>query len=543
MGGQEVSATRPKTRPLRGFSLVAGRQLTNGDRKFAALDPRRGVELAPSFIAANAEAIERAASAAAVAAPEWAASSGKTRGALLERIARKLEAAMAALVDRAELETGLPRARLEAEVARTCWQLRLYGATACEGHWVDARIETGDPTRQPLPKHDHRSFRRAIGPVVVFGASNFPFAYSVAGGDTASALAAGCPVIVKAHPAHPGVSELVGRIITAAVAELKLPQGIFSLLMDAQVEVGVALVKHPKIKAVGFTGSLRGGRALADLAAARPEPIPVYAEMGSINPIFILPGALAERRAEIVQGLLQSATVGVGQMCTNPGVVVMLRTPASTDFLREFRHRLEEYSGGVMLHAGIAQAYKRGTEARARLTGVEPLVRRGAEGSCAVAAQWFETEAAVFLVTPELHEEIFGPSGLVVWCERRDEVLEVARRIRGSLTASIHAGKSDRYLSNRLATLLPEFAGRVVWNGYPTGLEVTTGVVHGGPYPATSDGGRSTSVGPRALERWTRLICYQNYPARLLPSELRDENPLSIWRQVNGRHQREPIIV
>jgi 2,5-dioxopentanoate dehydrogenase len=356
----------------------------------------------------------------------------------------------------------------------------------------------------------------------------------VAGGDTASAFAAGCPVIVKAHPAHPGTSELVGRLILHAVRDCNLPEGTFSLLFDAGFEVGQALVKHPLVKGVGFTGSLKGGRALADLAAARPEPIPVYAEMGSINPLFILPGALAERSAALVDGLHGSATLGVGQFCTNPGLIVLERSDAAGKFVQALAGKLAGTPEAAMLTPGIRKNFLKGIDQRGQHAGVKKLAEARMSLPCGAAPVWFETDAKYFLGNHELSEEIFGPSSLVVWCEDRAEMLAVARRLEGSLTASLHAGSAEAKEQRELVEILADKAGRLILNGYPTGLEVSHAIVHGGPYPATSDGGRSTSVGTRALVRWARLVCYQNFADELLPPELQNANPLKIRRMVEG---------
>lgn len=524
-----------------GGNLIGFGSSGVGGAVFKAFNPATGEHFEPGFASATSEDVGRATQLAEAAAPVWAKLSGAKRNEFLRRIADSLEAKAGDLVARAMLETGLPEPRLRGEVARTAAQLRLYGEAAERGDWLDARIETAQPERKPLPKPDHRSMLRALGPVVVFGSSNFPFAYSVAGGDTASALAAGCPVIVKAHPAHPGTSELVGRLILHAVRDCRLPEGTFSLLFDAGFEVGQALVKDPRVKAVGFTGSLKGGRALADLAAARPEPIPVYAEMGSINPVFITSGALAERAEAIVEGLHQSATLGVGQFCTNPGVVVLERSAAAEKFVAALAAKLAATPEGVMLTAGIARSFATGTAARAQQPGVKVLTQTKAAGACGAAAVWFETEAKFFVGNPALSEEIFGPSSLVVWCKDRAEMLQVARHLEGSLTATVHAGAADAAEQRELIDVLAAKAGRVILNGYPTGLEVSHAIVHGGPYPSTSDGGRSTSVGTRALNRWARLVCYQNFADELLPPELQNANPLRLRRLVNGELTSGPI--
>lgn len=517
-----------------GGSLIGFGSSGGSGAVFKAFDPANRSQLEPSFISAMPEDVDRAVGLAAAAAPALGRLSGMQRRRFLQAIAANLEAKADDLVNRARQETALAEGRLRGELARTAHQLRLYGEAAEQGWWADARIETADPGRRPLPKPDHRSMLRPLGPVVVFGSSNFPFAYSVAGGDTASALAAGCPVVVKAHPAHPGTSELVGRLILHAVRDCGLPEGTFSLLFDAGFEVGQALVRHPLVKAVGFTGSVKGGRALADIAAARAEPIPVYAEMGSINPVFILPGALAERADAIAGGLLVSATQEVGQLCTNPGLIVMIRSPEAQAFLQTLAQELRGTAAAPMLTPGMAKAFAIHTAARARQTGVKPVVMVEAGEGCA-APHWFETEALGFLGNRALSEEIFGPSALVVWCRDRAQMLEVAAHLDGTLAVAVHAGAAETAAQADLVELLSSRAGRVVFNGYPTGVEVSHAIVHGGPYPSTSDGGRSTSVGTRALQRWGRLVCYQNAPPALLPPELQDANPCGLLRLVNGR--------
>jgi 2,5-dioxopentanoate dehydrogenase len=541
---------------LDGISLVGFGSGSPGGRQFCAHDPARGAALEPAFVSATPGDVERACFLAAQAAPVLAALGGAERGKLLRAIAAKIEANATPLVARAMQETALGEARLQGEVTRTVNQLRLQAGVAEAGDWCDARIETALPDRKPLPRPDHRSMLRPLGPVAVFGSSNFPFAYSVAGGDTASALAAGCPVIVKAHPAHPGVSEMVARLVSESVRECEWPEGTFSLLFDAGFEVGQALVRHPAVRALGFTGSRQGGRALMDLAAARPEPIPVYAEMGSINPVFLMPGALAERGDAIAEGLANSATLSVGQFCTSPGVVVLERGGAAEEFVRKLGARLGAVPEAAMLHAGIKANFDRAVKERAKITGVRTAVGAGlpreqtesghsavAEamadkkapptGKCAAAPVWFETDAETFCGTAALKEEIFGPSAIIVWCRHRNEVLLVAKSLEGGLTAAIHAADSEAAEQAALVAVLADKVGRVIFNGFPTGLEVSTAIVHGGPYPATSDG-RSTAVGTRAITRWARLVCYQNFADGLLPPELQSANPLKLHRMVNG---------
>jgi alpha-ketoglutaric semialdehyde dehydrogenase len=524
-----------------GGSLIGFGSSGLGDGSFKAYDPAKNVLIEPSFASADTADVGRAVELAAAAAPVLARLSGVARGKFLRAIATNLETKIDDLVARAMQETALPEPRLKGEVGRTAGQLRLYAEAAERGDWLDARIETANADRKPLPKPDHRSMLRPLGPVVVFGSSNFPFAYSVAGGDTASALAVGCPVIVKAHPAHPGTSELVGRLILHAVRDCGLPEGTFSLLFDAGFEVGQALVKHPVIKAAGFTGSVKGGRALTDLGAARPEPIPVYAEMGSVNPVFILPGAIVERAAGLVEGLYASSTLGVGQFCTNPGLIVLERTAAAEQFMKDMAARLAATLEGVMLTPGIRKSFVANTTARAQQTGVKVLAQGNAVSLCSAAPVWFETGAREFLGNHALSEEIFGPSSLVVWCKDRAELLLVAAHVEGSLTATIQAGAAEAKDQADLIEVLATKAGRIVFNGFPTGVEVSHAIVHGGPYPSTSDGGRTTSVGTRALGRWARPVCYQGFADEILPAELQNANPLKIQRLVNGELGRGVI--
>lgn len=497
---------------------------------FKATNPSTGQTIEPEFTSATAGDVDRAARLAAAAFVETAHRSGKERGELLRRIAANLEARGEAIIQRAHLETALPLARLQGELGRTTGQLRMFAALVEEGSWVDARIDHGDPSRKPAPKPDLRSMLRPLGPVAVFGASNFPLAFSVAGGDTASALASGCPVVVKAHPAHPGTSELAGLAIADAARELGWPEGTFSLLFDAGVEIGVDLVRHPAIKAVGFTGSRRGGLALMETASKRPEPIPVYAEMGSINPVFILPEAMRTRGAEIAAGLHASVTLGVGQFCTNPGLVITEFGAAVPAFVDELHARMSATPAETMLTAGICNAYRGGIARLAGVRGVEQRVSVPAGGEAAAGAALFFTDAETFLRERDLMDEVFGPSTVIVESSR-EKLLDVARALEGQLTVTIHATDAELASYRDLVAILETRAGRLVFNGFPTGVEVSNAIVHGGPFPATSDG-RSTSVGTRAIERFTRAVCYQDFPDAALPPELQEANPLSIRRVV-----------
>jgi NADP-dependent aldehyde dehydrogenase len=474
---------------------------------------------------------------------------GRVRGAFLRRIAENIEALGQQLVERATLETGLPGGRIQSETARTCNQLRMFASLVEEGSWVDARIDRAQPDRKPIPAPDVRSMLRPLGPVAVFGASNFPLAFSVAGGDTASALAAGNPVVVNAHYAHPGTSELVGSAIAAAAHQLALPEGVFSLLFGAGFEVGRSLVQHPSIKAVAFTGSRAGGRALMNLAASRPEPIQFYAEMSSVNPVFIFAGALKDRARSIAAGLQGSVTLGSGQFCTKPGVVVLPENGDATAFASELGRLMEATPASLMLTPGIRDAYFKGIESFGKHTGVKTICRQaGGQGSLAEgktsalepAAALFQTDARTFLSDWELSAEVFGPSTILVTHSDRQQLLEIARGLEGHLTATVHGTEADLVENGDLIKILEDKVGRLVFNGFPTGVEVCHAVVHGGPFPATSDG-RSTSVGSRAIFRFVRPVCYQGFPDGSLPDELRNENPLGIWRMVDGEMTRSPL--
>ena len=512
---------------LNGFSIVAGRSTPGSGTVFHAVRADSGESIEPAYRSAGPADVDRAAQAAHDAFETFGRSAGRVRGALLREIAKRLDASVDDFVARTPLETGLPEVRVRAEAARTTGQLRLFAELVEEGSWVDARIDSGDPARTPVPKPDVRSMLRPTGPVAVFGAANFPLAYSVAGGDTASALAAGCPVIVKAHPAHPGTSELTGQALSEAVRECGLHEGVFSLLFDSGYDVGRALVAHPLVNAVGFTGTRTGGLALAKIAAARPEPIPVFAEMSSVNPVFILPGASAARAAEIAASLHASVTVGTGQMCTCPGLVIALRSPELERWAELLTARMASTKPGVMLNSGVALAYSAGLD---RLAG-HPGARRLTSPESG-AALW-RVSGAAFASDPTLSAEVFGPSTVIVECERWDEMLDVARGLEGQLTATVHAEDEEWLTCTDLLKVLEGRAGRLIVNGVPTGLEVGPAIVHGGPFPATIDG-RTTSVGTRAILRFVRPVCFQGFPNNLLPPELRDENPLSIRRIVNG---------
>ena len=528
---------------LHGKSFLAGTIGQTGGKTFRAVNPANNTPLEPAFHEASLAEVERAMSASREAFAQYRTRSGANRAKLLETIASEIEALGDALLQRANAETGLPLARITGERARTCGQLRLFAQLAREGSWVDARIDTALPDRQPLPRPDIRLMSIPLGPVVVFGSSNFPLAFSVAGGDTASALAAGCTVVVKAHRAHPGTSELVAGAITRAVSACGLPPGVFSLLHGGGATIGVAMVKHPATTAVGFTGSRAAGRALFDAAAARPQPIPVFAEMSSLNPVFLLAGALRERAAAIAQGLLGSFTLGVGQFCTKPGLVFVQRGSDADGFLQKFSEIVRAAPCGTMLTSGIRDEF---LENLGKITGIAG-VRSLACGSTAAEHSRTESQPSVatttashFLAHPELATEAFGPFTLVIAAESADEIIACAAALEGQLTATVHGTPADLESARALLTTLEQKAGRVVINGFPTGVEVCSAMNHGGPYPATTDV-RFTSVGTAAIHRFARPVCYQGFADNLLPPALQNANPLGLMRLVNGNPTRDAL--
>jgi 2,5-dioxopentanoate dehydrogenase len=520
---------------LQGTSLI-GREAVTGDQAVIhAIDPASGKPLAPDYPGLDRSAVARACELAENAFLAYRETSLEERGNFLESIADEIEAIGDELITRAMAETGLPRARIEGERGRTCGQLRLFASVVRAGEWLDVRIDPALPERQPLPRADLRQRHVALGPVAVFGASNFPLAFSVAGGDTASALAAGCPVVVKAHSAHPGTSELVGRAVQAAVASCQLPEGVFSLLYGAGKEIGQALVADPRIQAVGFTGSRAGGLALLATAQARPQPIPVYAEMSSINPVFLFPKALAARGPAIAEGFVGSLTMGAGQFCTNPGLVIGIKGPELDAFIEAAGNAVKGSAAQTMLTPGIHGAYQDGV---GQLGSAAREIARGpvGDGPCACQAALFAAPGADFLEHEALQAEVFGSASLVVECDDLDQVKAVAEHLEGQLTATLQMDDGDLEAARRLLPVLERKAGRVLANGWPTGVEVCHAMVHGGPFPATSDA-RTTSVGSAAIHRFLRPVCYQNLQAGLLPEALQDGNPLGVSRLVDGKRE------
>lgn len=505
---------------LSGTNLIAGEESALGTVTFRAIAPSSAEPLDPAYMEATSSEIDRAVSLADDCVA-WMASVPALRIAgLLEGIATEIEALGEELIERAALETALPTERLRGERARTTNQLRMFANLVRDGSWKGACMDSAMPDRQPVRRPDLRRTLIPIGPVAVWAASNFPLAFSVAGGDTASALAAACPVIAKAHPGHPGTSELTARAVAKAIAALGFPPGIFSLLHGASPEVSLALVQHPKVAAGAFTGSLRAGRALFDAAAQRPVPIPFFAEMGSLNPVFLLNEAITERGEAIADGLFQSVMLGVGQFCTCPGLVVAIEGTALERFAEVLRSRFQQGEPRAMLTASLAESYRDAIE---RLVSI-PAVRASAANLAAARSFdgvpiLLEVSDTTFLQHDELRHEVFGPATVLVRCESPARMLEIGAHLEGSLTATIHATRQDLEANRPLMALLERKAGRLVFNGYPTGVEVCASMQHGGPYPASSDP-RFTSVGTAAIQRFARPVCFQDCPPEFLPPEL-----------------------
>jgi alpha-ketoglutaric semialdehyde dehydrogenase len=516
---------------------------TGRNATFSSINPATGKSFGREFRSSTLEDVDRAARLAEQAFATYGKLSGKEKGKFLRQIASGMEAVKEDFIECAHMESALPVNRLQGETARTVNQLRLFADLVEEGSWPMPRIDTANPSRTPLPKPDIRSMLRPLGPVAVFGASNFPLAFSVAGGDTASALAAGNPVIVKAHPSHPGTSEIVAKLITQCVRDHGLPAGTFSLLFDAGHEIGTTLVQHPLVKAVGFTGSQAGGKTLMQLAASRPEPIPCFAEMGSTNPIFIFPDALGTRGEKIATALFDSFTAGVGQMCTKPGMVFLPHAAGEEVFLEKLQQLISRAPAGLMLNANICSSYGTSTAKREHQSGVRVL----AKGNASSAQDGFSASPVLYAATAEawlkdksLAAEIFGPTTLLVYYDDPAQLMDIARELEGHLTASVHVTEGDLANAGDLIAQLERKAGRLIFNGFPTGVEVCHSMIHGGPYPATSDG-RSTSVGTQAIFRFTRPVCFQGFPQNALPAELQDSNPLGILRMVNGEFTRSKV--
>jgi alpha-ketoglutaric semialdehyde dehydrogenase len=523
---------------IKGSMLIGQSEVRGTQGVLRAWNPTTGTEIDPDFAAGGETEVDHACLLAQEAFDSYRETSLGARAEFLRAIGQGILNLGDALVERACAETGLPRARIEGERGRTVGQLELFASLVSEGRWIGATLDSALPDRKPVPRPDLRLRKIALGPVAVFGASNFPLAFSVAGGDTASALAAGCPVVVKAHPSHLGTSELVGRVIQGAVATCKLHEGVFSLVVGSGNRIGEDLVRHPAIRSVGFTGSRLGGLSLMRIAAERPEPIPVYAEMSSINPILLFPWALDKNAESLAKGFVDSVTLGVGQFCTNPGLVLGIESEGFRRFSRAAADELAARSAGIMLSPGIQSAYERGLARLDAAQGVQRLAKVDAPAErCLGVPALFSMSAKQVLAQPELADEVFGPSSILVSCENPDQMRRLIEQMPGQLTASLHVDDRDLTMARSFIPVLERKVGRIVFNGFPTGVEVAHAMVHGGPFPATSDS-RTTSVGAGAIERFLRPVSYQNMPAALLPDSLQDANPLKLWRIQDTKLER-----
>lgn len=518
--------------------MIAGQRSSKGGNTYTGTDANTGESLDPAFTDARENEIDEAMRAAEEALDDLRSRPDEDRAELLDRIADEIDAIGDQLVDRVYREAALGEGRVNGERERTTGQLRMFADVVRDGSWKEARIDR--------PNEEFPAIRRMlipIGPVAVFGASNFPLAFSTAGGDTASALAAGCPVVYKVHPGHPGTTELVARAINRAIEDCGFHPGTFSMIHGHQTRVGVQLVEHETTEAVGFTGSQRAGRAIFDAATSREKPIPVYAEMGSVNPQFLLPGALEERGKELASELTGSVTLGTGQFCTKPGLVFGLDRPEMKAFRDQFADDLGEVSTSNMLHSGIRSAFGDGASDVEATDGVSVLSEVRAEPSEAgteVGAVAYETTVRNILEQDHLLDEVFGPATIVADADSTDELVRVAEQLDGNLSASIHGTEDDLDEHSELVRVLEKKVGRLIFNGFPTGVRVCDAMHHGGPYPATTDV-RSTSVGTAAIKRFARPICYQGFPTSTLPEEVRDQNERDIWRLVDGEWTKDDV--
>ncbi len=525
---------------LTGNHFIAGKAVAPTEPLFKAANPSNSQSLEPGFGEGTA-LVNDALHAADAACDELRLAPAETRARFLDALADEIVALGDALLERAHAETALPMARLTGERGRAVGQCKMFAALIRDGSWANLRIDRALPDRQPVPRPDVRQMLLPIGPVVVFGASNFPFAIGVVGTDTVSALAAGCPVVVKGHPAHPGTCEMLAGAVYAALQKTGLPAGSFSVLHGKSNEIGVALVRHPLTRAVAFTGSLRGGRALMDVAAARPEPIPFYGEMGSVNPVFILPRALKERATKMAEAYVQSVNMGTGQFCTNPALVLGVKGAELDTFVQSAGELAAKVAPATMLHRGINEAFDSGVGAWSQITGLKLAGKSEAvpnPEATQAACQIFTTDLQTFEANPSLHREVFGPCSIITECGTADELLAFARGLEGQLTAAIHGTAEDLREFSPLVRILERKVGRIIFNGFGTGIEPCPSMHHGGPYPAASHS-FFTSIGTAGIYRFVRPVCYQGFPDDCLPEALRDENEGGMMRLVDGKFARE----
>ncbi len=524
---------------ITGKNYIGKDAAAKGSKVLKAYNPTDNSVFPEEFVAATSEEVDQAAAKAHRAFNAYKSISYEKRAQFLEAIADEIMNLGDALLERASGESGLPVGRFQGERGRTCNQLKMFAGVLRDGSWLDVNIDTAIPDRQPIPKVDLRKMQIPIGPVAVFGASNFPLAFSTAGGDTASALAAGNPVIVKGHEAHLGTNDMVTQAVLRAVEKCDMPDGIFSMV-NGGVETGQQLVKHPKVKAVGFTGSLRGGRAIFDLANQRPEPIPVYAEMGSTNPSFLMPEKLKSDPEGLATTFANSVALGVGQFCTSPGLLIGIKSSALDQFIETLSGAFAQKDSVTMLNAKIAKSYYDHRGVAIEQTGVQVLGDVNDPGENKGKPLTAKVDGQSFLNNPQLHEEIFGPFTMVVACEDMSEMLAIANALQGQLTGTLVATESDLQANPEIINALSGKVGRLLFNGVPTGVEVCHSMQHGGPYPASTDQ-RTTSVGTAAISRFARPVSYQSWPDSLLPDALKNNNPLGLWRVINGELTKSKI--
>lgn len=519
---------------ITGKNYIGNSLSAQGSKTYTTFNPQLNKENEINFVEATPEEIDQALLLAKNAYHEFSGISGMGKAEFLNAIADEILALDDFLVKTYCSETGLPEGRALGERGRTVGQLRSFAELVKEGSWVEASIDTAIPDRTPVAKPDLRKLLIPLGPVVVFGASNFPLAYSTAGGDTAAALAAGCPVIVKSHPMHAGTGELVASAIVKAAKKTNMPNGVFSNLNSSGIEVGVALVNHPIVKAVGFTGSIRGGRALFDLASQREEPIPVFAEMGSVNPVVILPEAVQKRGDSLASTYAGSITLGTGQFCTNPGLLLGIKGAALTSFIKNLSDAIIKIEPSCMLHPNIIGAYESNRQNAVSQKGLQVVADYQGDVLINYARQTVSTvEGKTFLENSTLHQEVFGPYSIVVQCEDIDQLELIISKLEGQLTGTIIAEESELSRYPRIASAMQNRVGRLIYNGVPTGVEVCPSMHHGGPYPSSTDS-RFTAVGIHSIKRWVRPMSYQDWPDSQLPDALKDSNPLGISRLVNN---------
>lgn len=526
---------------ITGKNYIGNNQSAKGNKTYKTFNPQLNIENEYVFTEATSEEIDEAIKLASEAFKTFKTISGEKKAAFLNAIADQILALDDELIKTYCSETGLPEGRAKGERGRTVGQLRMFADLVVEGSWVEATIDTAEPERKPMPKPDLRKMLVPLGPVVVFGASNFPLAYSTAGGDTAAAFASGCPVIVKSHPMHAGTGELVSSAIIKAAQKTGMPNGVFSNLNSSGIEVGSQLVKHSGVKAVGFTGSIRGGRALYDLAAQREEPIPVFAEMGSVNPVVMLPKALKNRGEDLAKTYASSITLGTGQFCTNPGLLLGIKNENLSNFIQNVSDEIVKIEPSVMLHPNIIGAYEKNKQKAISQPDLRVVVDYDLDVKSNYARQTITTvEGKTFLENPTLHQEVFGPYSIVVQCENAKQLETIISKLEGQLTGTLIADDDEASQYPEVISALQNRVGRIIYNGVPTGVEVCASMTHGGPYPSSTDS-RFTAVGIHSIKRWVRPFSYQDWPNALLPNELKNENPLGISRLVNNKQTTDKI--